>query len=344
MTSPTSSPHLTPATASPPFPWQARLWEECLRMQHTDRTHHAFLLRGAPGNGKHAFAAHWANALICQAPTPENRPCGRCRGCILFAANTHPDVRTLEPLADKKTIGIDQIRELIDYVWLSRQFASRKLVIAPGAERMTTAAANTLLKTLEEPPGNVVFILISDRSDRLPITIRSRCRFLDFPNPPRELVLPWLTTQLSPESDADLLLEAAGGAPLLALRYGKEDTLQQRSELYRDLTTLLMGKVGPLEIAARWKTLGCGLILPWLASYIMDLIRRGFAFGLRTATHPGHDPMQQVAEKLDPCHGYRLLDRCLEARRAWEESPSLNEPLLLEGIAIDFAIYGGKGI
>nr|VFK37227.1 MAG: DNA polymerase-3 subunit delta' [Candidatus Kentron sp. SD]VFK41529.1 MAG: DNA polymerase-3 subunit delta' [Candidatus Kentron sp. SD]VFK78510.1 MAG: DNA polymerase-3 subunit delta' [Candidatus Kentron sp. SD] len=340
-----SSSETSPASriVPPPFPWQARLWEACLHLQQADRIHHAFLLRGVAGNGKRAFAMRWANAIVCEGSHPEGRPCGLCRGCILFAARTHPDIKMVEPLSDKKSIGIDQIREVIDYVWLSRQFASRKPVIMPEAERMTISAANTLLKTLEEPPGNAVFILISNQSDRLPITIRSRCRFLDFSIPPRDSVLPWLLDRLPHGTDAGLLLNAAGGSPLLALHYGEGDTLQQRMTLHRDLIMLLTGKTDPLIIAARWKTLGCTVVLPWIAAYLMDLIRLRFTGELQSAIHPDDgDAMRRFAENLDVYYGYRLLDRCLSAKRAWEDSPSLNEALLLEGIAIDFAIHDSQ--
>ncbi|MBT8420076.1 MAG: hypothetical protein KJO08_04355, partial [Gammaproteobacteria bacterium] len=202
---------------------------------------------------------------------------------------------------------------------------------------------------LEEPPGNIVFILIADRSDRLPITIRSRCQFLDFPLPPRELVIPWLTKQLPPDADAELLLAAAGGAPLLAMDYWEENTLQERMRVNGELTDLLAGKADPLGIAARWKTLGCAILLPWLIGYVTDLIRLRFtylsaasgdngAFGVRKNTETLYsDAMGEVARKIDLLHGYHLFDRCLEARRMWEDAVSLNELLLLEGLAIDFS-------
>nr|VFK31135.1 MAG: DNA polymerase-3 subunit delta' [Candidatus Kentron sp. MB]VFK34629.1 MAG: DNA polymerase-3 subunit delta' [Candidatus Kentron sp. MB]VFK76833.1 MAG: DNA polymerase-3 subunit delta' [Candidatus Kentron sp. MB] len=328
-----------------PFPWQAERWRECLTMQRSGRVHHAFLLRGAAGNGKYAFASQWANALVCEEGRWERRPCGVCRGCVCFQAGTHPDVRVLEPPPEKKSIGIDGVRELIEYVWLARQYADQKPVIIPGAERMTIPAANTLLKTLEEPPGNVVFILVSDRSDRLPVTVRSRCRFLDFPIPPRESALSWLTQQLPAQADATYLLEAAGGAPLLALRYGEGDTLEQQRALGDDLTALLSGKADPLRVAERWKTLGCALLLPWIGAYLTALIRLRLmtASGLPTREGRAPDAREQLARGLDLSFGYRLLDRCLDARRAWEESNSLNEALLLEGIAMDFAASGGMG-
>ena len=336
---PTSPPHAN-LVAPAPFPWQAGRWEECLRLQHTGRIHHAFLLRGISGNGKHAFAMRWANALICEDTRTAMRPCGICRGCILFGAGTHPDVEIVESPPGKRNIGIDQIREVIEHIWLSRQFASWKPVVVPGAECMTISAANTLLKTLEEPPGKAVFILITDRSDRLPITVRSRCRFLDFPIPPKELVLPWLAEQLPPSADTGLLLAASGGAPLLALRYGEGDTLQQRTALHKELTMLLTGKANPMIIAARWKTLGCAVVLPWILSYVIDLIRLRFREELQPTLHSDDAAaLRRLAGKLDSSFGYRLLDRCLETRRVWEDSTSLNELLLLEGLAIDFTIY-----
>nr|VFJ44682.1 MAG: DNA polymerase-3 subunit delta' [Candidatus Kentron sp. FM]VFJ50364.1 MAG: DNA polymerase-3 subunit delta' [Candidatus Kentron sp. FM]VFK08669.1 MAG: DNA polymerase-3 subunit delta' [Candidatus Kentron sp. FM] len=336
-----------------PLPWHDRLWETCLRMGHQDRFSHAFLLRGPRGNGKGAFATRWANALVCQEPVSERRPCGRCRGCVLFGAGTHPDVRTIVPPSGKKSIGVDRIRELIDYVWLSRQLADRKVVIMPGAQLMTINAANTLLKTLEEPPGEVVFLLITDRSDRLPITVRSRCRLLAFPVPPAERVLPWLESRLPPGTDAAPLLAAAGGAPLLAMGYWEEGTLQERMRLDEELTGLLTGKADPLAVAMRWKEQGCTVLLPWMMGYVMELIRlrfRGAAAMEGDNVSPAGqytgqwarysrdaDTLARLAREMDVRYGYRLLDRCLEARRLWEESQSLNEALLLEGIAIDFA-------
>nr|VFK67497.1 MAG: DNA polymerase-3 subunit delta' [Candidatus Kentron sp. UNK]VFK72817.1 MAG: DNA polymerase-3 subunit delta' [Candidatus Kentron sp. UNK] len=335
----TSKSHASSA-APAPFPWQAKQWEECLHLQHTDRIPHAFLLRGVAGNGKRAFAMRLANALICDDTRPAMRPCGVCRGCILFQARTHPDVEIVEALPGKKSIGIERIREVIDHVWLSRQYASRKPVVVPEAERMTISAANTLLKTLEEPPGKAVFILVTDRSDQLPITVRSRCRFLDFPIPPRELVLPWLVKQLPSGIDAGLLLDAASGAPLLAVRYGEGDTLQQQIALHKDLTMLLTGKANPVIIAARWKALGCAVVLPWILGYVVDSIRLRFRGRPQSTIHlDGADALRGLIEKSDASFGYRLLDHCLEARRAWEDSTSLNELLLLEGLAIDFTMH-----
>nr|VFJ43395.1 MAG: DNA polymerase III, delta prime subunit [Candidatus Kentron sp. DK] len=334
------------------FPWQERQWRQCLRMQQTDRLPHAFLLRGPTGVGKAGFADRWANALVCTEAAPEARPCGRCRGCVLFRAGSHPDVMTLAPPPEKKTIGIDQIRALIDYVWLSRQFADRKVVIIPKAGEMTIAAANTLLKTLEEPPGQAVFLLVSDRAWQLPATVRSRCQALDFPIPPAKSVLDWLGARLPPEIDAPLLLKAAGGAPLLALTFWREGTLPERIRFGGELTDLLAGKIEPLATAARWKPLGAVRVLSWSLAYLADLIR------LRTTMTPSPtetrarekdgtglfvlDPdhaeaLGTIAGGIAPISAYRLWDRCLATRRMWDDSGSLNEALLLEGIAMDFA-------
>nr|VFJ91723.1 MAG: DNA polymerase-3 subunit delta' [Candidatus Kentron sp. H]VFJ92922.1 MAG: DNA polymerase-3 subunit delta' [Candidatus Kentron sp. H]VFJ99534.1 MAG: DNA polymerase-3 subunit delta' [Candidatus Kentron sp. H] len=321
------------------MPWHHRLWEQCLRMRQTDRFHHAFLLRGPEGCGKRAFARRWANVLVCQEETPAARPCGRCRGCTLFGAGTHPDVRTIARPPDKKSIGIDRIRGLIDYVWLSRHMADRKVVLLPGAEEMTLPAANTLLKTLEEPPGSVVFLLISPASHRLPVTIRSRCQRLDFPVPLARDVLPWLTEQLPPGADAAALLTAAGGAPLEAMRYWEENTLQERTKVDGELTALLTGSMDPLAVAERWKALGCAAVVPWSSRYLADLIRLRFTASPRAHSNERAD----LARRLDPAQGYRLFDRCLAMQRLWAEAPNLNEALMLEGLAMDFAAAAGVG-
>lgn len=329
------------------LPWHAGQWERCLRMEETGRLSHAFLLRGPRGNGKHAFATRWANALACGAGEAEDMPCGACRGCRLFRAGTHPDVRIIASPPEGKTIGVDEIRALIDYVWLSRQMARRKVVMIPAAEEMTVAAANTLLKTLEEPPGQVVFLLISHRSDRLPITIRSRCQSLDFPTPPADLVFPWLMERLPPAAgpEAERLLEAAGGAPLLAADYWENDVFREQVRFDEELTALLTGGADPLATATRWKETGRIMALEWSIGYLSRLIRLRFVMG-EDGTLAGRDgrhrtdAMEELARTLDLRDGYRILDRCLETRRLLEDSASLNEQLLLEGLALDFARGG----
>jgi DNA polymerase-3 subunit delta' len=147
------------------FPWHEAQWQRIEAMRAGGRLPHALMLRGLRGLGKAAFAQRLAAILLCESSPP---PCDECRGCRLMAAGNHPDFLKVQPEEDKQTIGIDQIRALIDRLVLTTRYQGYKMVIVDPAEAMTPQAANTLLKTLEEPPGAALFILVAHQSGLLP--------------------------------------------------------------------------------------------------------------------------------------------------------------------------------
>ena len=212
----------------PPFvlpallPWQrAPLTDWLGRRAHW---HHATLLSGQAGLGSRRLALHLAKGLLCQT-TGTPLACGQCTACRLFAAGTHPDFRLVERTFDPKSksaeprrrdaIVVDQIRALIDgFVYLSRHLSTAKAVVIYLAEEMNAAAANALLKSLEEPPAYTYFILASHQPQRLPPTILSRCRRLASPRPTAEEATAWLSSEGA--TDAAVLLAQAAGSPLQA--------------------------------------------------------------------------------------------------------------------------------
>lgn len=148
------------------------------------RLRHAYLITGPPRVGKGTLALALAQAVNCLEPAP---PCGECRSCRRIARSLHPDVVTLGLLADEKSesgrlrknIGIAQVQDLNAELALQPYEGRARVVIVDGAERLSTEASNALLKTLEEPPGNAILILVTSEPDRLLPTIRSRCQRLD---------------------------------------------------------------------------------------------------------------------------------------------------------------------
>ena len=206
-------------------------------MAKLDRLPHALLLHGVPGVGKLTLAERLAQFLLCER-RGRGSPCGSCAACRWFLAGNHPDVRYLEPEAlsrypvvteeaedespkEKKKpslqIKIEQTRALADFVNLASHRGGRRVAIIHPAEDMNTATANSLLKNLEEPPADAVFLLVSHRPARLLPTIRSRCVPVPVPLPDPQAAASWLGAQ--GVRDPGRWLAFAGGAPLRALEY-----------------------------------------------------------------------------------------------------------------------------
>jgi len=139
---------------------------------------HAYLLCGPRGTGKKSVARLCAMAAVCRGEG--KRPCGVCGPCRRILSDSHPDLHTVMPEKGKQTIGVNVLREMLEIVSVKSFEGATKAIIFPEAQRMTPAAQNCLLKTLEEPPQDTVFFLITDQPSALLETIVSRCRVLRF--------------------------------------------------------------------------------------------------------------------------------------------------------------------
>lgn len=227
-----------------PLPWQRELWAQWVDWR--ERLPHALLLHGARGVGKRHLMKAFAQLLLCESDAAR---CGRCTGCQLIAADNHPDLRWLIPAAqiperadvDESTearsastraakpsqeIVIDQVRMISDFLSVSSHRGGRRVVLLLPAEALNVAAANALLKVLEEPPPDAVFLAVSDELDAVLPTILSRCVLVRAPMPSHDQALAWLRS-LGVER-AETRLAEAGGAPV---GLGDEDSLDDRRTL-----------------------------------------------------------------------------------------------------------------
>jgi DNA polymerase-3 subunit delta' len=220
-----------------PLPWLAATLRDTLQTRHA----HALLLCGPRGVGQFEFAVALAQAWLCEGADVPARPCGQCASCRLVQARTHPDLLVLlpdamrEPLgweaaggdeatADKgaktkpsKEIKVEAVRAAVSFAQTTSARGRCKVVVVHPAERMNGVAANTLLKTLEEPPGAARFVLACAEPDALLATIRSRCQAVPMTLPPTDMGIEWLAQH--GVAQPAVLLAAAGGQPQEALEW-----------------------------------------------------------------------------------------------------------------------------
>lgn len=269
------------------YPWHTVLWETAIRWKQ--RLPHAVLLEGPRGVGKVHFAERWAQALMCASPTVTGDACGACRECVWLTGATHPDFKrvTIETEdageadgAGKRRpteISVSQVRSVIASLQLSRHSAARRVVLVHPAEALNTQAANALLKALEEPGDDILFLLVTHRSASLLPTIRSRCQRLTFGLPAPDTAHAWLSARGVP--NPGVALSMAGGAPLAAacstdlsaLRAQCLRALAQPPELdYILLADLCAGQHTEAMV--------------WLQKWIYDLLCSRMADGIRFNT------------------------------------------------------------
>lgn len=132
------------------YPWLRPDFEKLVASYQAGRGHHALLIQALPGMGDEALIYALSRYLMCQQPEG-HKSCGQCRGCQLMQAGTHPDYYSLLPEKGKSTLGVDAVREVSEKLYEHSRLGGAKVVWIPDAAQLTDAAANALLKTLEEP-------------------------------------------------------------------------------------------------------------------------------------------------------------------------------------------------
>lgn len=192
----------------------ARIKQNLSAAAAKNRFAHFYLISGPKGSGKRTLAGLLASALMCEAPS---RPCGRCAACRKIAANTHPDLITVED-PDHKNVAVRIIREARESIFIRPNEGIRKIYLFP--QEMGIEGQNALLKVLEEPPAYCVFIILSDNPEKLLPTVRSRCTELPLTAVEPDILRPWLAARCPSASREalDAAIRRGGGYPGQALQ------------------------------------------------------------------------------------------------------------------------------
>lgn len=336
------------------YPWQHAAWQQLQQLRAC--LPHAILFYGAHGIGKASFAEHFGKSLLCQSPTVDEQPCGQCASCGWFDRYAHPDYRRVRPeilddeniddggdadeAADSKSPGktakapskeikIDQIRALADFMNISTHRQGMRVVVLYPAEALNAAAANALLKTLEEPPPNTVFLLVSHSLDRLLPTILSRCRKFALNTPPRPQAKTWLEQQLV--ADADIWLAEQGGAPLAALEQAQSGIRQVLDEFLDHLARPTVD--GALKIADKLQKTPVRDLISWLQRWQYDMFSHKLCGTIRY--YPRYRvELAALAARVETNSLLSALKLANE-RRAIAEHP-LSAKLFIEDMLLDY--------
>ncbi|MGO4999826.1 DNA polymerase III subunit delta' [Oceanisphaera sp. W20_SRM_FM3] len=273
------------------YPWLSESLGQLLPLIARRQLGHALLIKGTAGLGKLHLSQHLAQALLCDIAPDEAAdisavlPCGQCHSCRLVQAGTHSDLHLIN--SDTRSIGVDSIRQLSQTLSESPRLGRAKVAIIYEAEKMTEAAANALLKTLEEPAGQATLILVSAHPERLLPTIRSRCQQWLVPLPKPDLVLAWFSEQGLAQQDVGAhseqswlgALNVNQGSPLATLAYlqagldqGRHALLSQFSQLADQPQTVM---------AVHTALLANKVHLTWLQLLLQDALQ--LALGLTPA-------------------------------------------------------------
>lgn len=238
-------------------PWQQRVHDQLQGALAAGRLGHGLLFTGPAGIGKAEVARRLARQLLTQGSEA-----AAARSAQLIDAGTHPDLMEVSFIANKTgdklrtEIVIEQVRRISQQLSLTPQYGIAQVVIVDPADAINGAAANALLKTLEEPaPGRFLW-LISSEPARLPATIRSRCQQIIFPLPASDEALDWLQQRGHATALAQQALEAAGGHPGLADQWLSGEGWALRSQVLDELNALASGRLAASELAVRWSADG----------------------------------------------------------------------------------------
>ncbi len=339
-------------------PWLEHYWQNCLQALRQDRLSHALLISGCVGLGKLNFAQHFAQRILCVGEGDD--ACGQCQSCHWFRGGSHPDYTVITTEEDKKQIGVGQIRELTEAL-TKTSYGRYQVVIIHPSEAMNRAAANALLKTLEEPNGQVILLLVCDHPAGLLPTIRSRCQEFRVQQPPEPVALSWLTAELAalPEQteprskstkpgtalptqhkppNPQTLLAMADGLPMRALRLAESGDWQQQDTIVSEFIHVLNGQMGALKAAEIWSKQSPKKVLTVLATLVQDLIRLMTGFNDQQIQHRHRAAeLHKLLQRTELSRLWGFWEEILVVKRRAMTNANPNAQLLFESLLLSYS-------
>ncbi len=331
---------MSQATFQPTIhPWNQEVWQQ-LTLE-PERSNHALLFHGNHGLGKKSLATALSHFVLTDNHSQSEN---------LFLAGSHPDLHVImpeilietiksaesktnaehalmasyaarynEPHSGKprKTITIDQIRKLSGALATHPHISQHRVIIVFAADAMNRNAANALLKSLEEPPSNTLFLIVSDEISTLPKTIRSRCSLVPFKAPEKNLGASWLKQQaVMPEQDCDTFLSIANNHPLQAIELFETDYLTSLKSVLTDVNHLWMRRIDITAAAKKWQDLDASTSLDILQKLGTDLLRLQLTDEPNDLFFVVQKPwVQSSSKKVGRQYLIEFIDELIQAKR-----------------------------
>jgi len=308
------------------YPWQQSLWQSWQLLLGQGRLHHAILLLAVRGSGREVLTQQLAQTVLCQ--NCDTEPCGVCHSCKLFAAKTHPDFHIIAPLQEGKQIGVDAIRQCNRWAVETSQLAGQRVIMIEHADALGEAAANALLKTLEEPPSGCQFILTAQSLDSLLPTVNSRCNKWRLATPDEQETQRWVERQMMQTVKLESV-RLNGGAPLATQKFIEQGQDIRHGNLLEALSNFLQPPfTGIYDVAALCT--GEGMVsLKWLSYFLVDCIKLQQGVSTHLVHNESLDKVQAVASQISPAVLLSQVRKANELHRKLEKHTGLNEELLI---------------
>jgi DNA polymerase-3 subunit delta' len=284
------------------------------------RLAHGILIHEDPGAGGRELA-HWI-AQRASCTSPESAPCGECQSCRWVAAGQHPDVTWLTPEEDSEYIKIEQVRALVADLALTAHGRGYKVAILSPAHALYPNAANSLLKTLEEPPARTLLLLVTSQPARLLPTLRSRCSRLRLAGPSRKAAAEFLTAArgAGPWEEA---LAATGAGPFTLLDADPAALAELRADTLRVLRDIGSGNLQPPAVADKWARGELATRLACVESWVTDRILESTS--IRDVTHLSGSGLAP-----NICRLFELSDAVRDMRKL--AHTSINKAMAVEAL------------
>jgi len=297
------------------YPWHTQRFLNLSKRIKGGTLHHAILFMGAPDVGIDVYVEQLAKTLLCE-DVDSQYACGKCKGCGLVAAQSHPDLHII--LREKTQIGIDLIRQAIAELSNTAQLSGNKVLLIPDAHLMSESASNSLLKTLEEPTNNTFIILTTSEPQRLLATILSRCEKQLLSAPTFEQSINWLSSQ-SVELPTALALKAFNGSPI-----AYKDSLQHEQALNYESFKRLVDSIKTNQVSIQkastdWQA-NADQMITWLAQYFYACFAED--------VNPNRENTSERTPNDEKQHALSAYQLCLEAKQKLRHA-GLNKGLML---------------